>query len=262
MQIPQADWLRTIDVSQFNNGGQPIDWLSVVPHLPPLRIGRVIVRSSYGSGYIDPQFAANWQALKSLKVPVGVYHAAMPGASPNLYAHAQAQAAFFLEAVGKVGGIQGTDWPILDLENTGGLTPDQLALWAQHWIGCVNAAVKNPKNPVLFYSYSAFIAQHLGLYATVAHTPLWLAAYPAGASLPTTAPANVGGWTQYFGWQYTDAAQIPGITGAVDESVFAISIVDSSPVIPDPEPDPVIHTLQSEVKTLETKIAAAQKALQ
>ena len=265
MQIPESTWLRTIDVSQFNNGGKPIPWDTVVPELPKLGIGRVLVRASYGPGYEDPQFAYNWAALKRLGVPKGAYHAGVPGASPNLDAHAQQQSAFFLDVVNKAGGIQGDDWPILDFEDLGGLTPDQMTLWASHWLACVDAAVRNSKNPAIFYSYPAFIAAHMGLYDTLASRPLWLADYPGGTALPTFAPPNVGAWTSYFGWQYTDALTIPGITGAVDGSVFAVVVPPPAPATPPVD----VTALEAQVadltqanQTLTTKITHAQQALQ
>ena len=262
MQIPQKDWIRAIDVSQFNNNGQPIDWTGVVPALKLAGIERVIVRSSYGPNYEDPQFRANWTALKQLGMPVGAYHAAVPGLTPNLDAHAQDQSAFFLNLINQVGGIQGDDWPILDLENVGGLAPDQLTLWASHWLSCVDAAVRNPKNPAIFYSYEAFITAHMGLYPTLARRPLWIAVYPGGSAVPPTAPANVGAWTHYFGWQYTDALTIPGIAGNVDGSVFAEGSATPSPTPePQPAPTPDVSTLEAENAALTAKIANAQKAL-
>lgn len=125
--------------------------------------------------------------------------------------------------VDREGGIQGDDWPILDLERVNGLTKDQLAFWASHWMASINAAVKNSKNPAVCYSYRAFIQERLALYDILAQYPLWLADYPGGTALPTHAPANVGRWTRYFGWQYTDGLAIPGISGSVDGSVFAIA---------------------------------------
>ena len=45
--------------------------------------------------------------------------------------------------------------------------------------------------------------------------PLWEAHYTTAA-----APAHIGGWTTYNLWQFTDAAPVPGITTAVDQSRF------------------------------------------
>lgn len=223
MQIPKVSWERAIDVSQFNNGGHPIDWNTVVPHLEQLGYSRVLMRATYGPGYEDPQFVHNWSQLKSLGFSKGAYHAALPGISGNVDADAQHQAAFFLSVINREGGIDGNDWPILDLEESNGLTKVQLALWASHWMASINAAVKNPKNPALFYSYGAFIQDRLTLYDLLAQYPLWLADYPGGTTLPKQAPPNVGAWTRYFGWQYTDGLTIPDIAGPVDGSVFAIT---------------------------------------
>lgn len=257
MQIPQSAWPQSIDVSQFNNGGQPIDWPRVLPALQQRGITRVLVRASYGSGYEDPQFAHNWHSLKALGFPVGAYHAAVPGLTPTLDAHAQQQSSFFLAVVNRQGGLQGDDWPILDYENAQGLAAADLSYWAAHWLSCVDAAVKNPANPAIFASYPAFIAQHLTLYAMLARYPLWLGAYPGGQALPTQAPPAVGAWTQYRGWQYSDTGVIPGIQGAVDLSVWDVAA-------PPPAPDPAaaVAALEAQVATLTAKITAAQKALQ
>lgn len=248
MQVPKASWERVIDVSQFNNGGHPIDWSTVVPNLKRLGYARVLMRATYGPAYEDPQFVHNWSQLKSLGFPKGAYHAALPGITGNVDANAQHQAAFFLSVIDREGGIQGDDWPILDLERVNGLTKDQLAYWAAHWMASINAAVKNPKNPAVFYSYRAFIQEHLALYGMLARHPLWLAYYPGGTTLPSHAPPDVGGWTQYFGWQYTDSLTIPGISGPVDGSVFAVT------------PTP-LEKADDEIALLKAKIANAEKDL-
>jgi len=228
MQIPESSWERSIDVSEFNNGGHPINWDAVVPILracnPPVE--RVIVRASYGPNYEDPAFRHNWQALKRLNVPKGAYHAAVPGQMPNLEAQAQQQSAFFLGVVNHVGGFQGDDWSILDLEQIGGLSPDKLTVWALHWLSCVDSAVKNPRSPSVFYSYPAFIKAYMSFYDTLSCRPLWLADYVGGTSLPQSSPPNVGDWTRYYGWQYTDAMSIKHIEGGVDGSVFAVARSD------------------------------------
>lgn len=256
MQVPQTDWECVIDVSQFNNGGQPISWKTILPTLQSEGITRVLIRASYGSNYEDPLFRYNWTTLRGLQFPIGAYHAAVPGSTPNIDAHAQDQSAFFLRLINAVGGVQGDDWTILDLENTGGLNPTQLTLWASHWIACVDAAVRNPQNPTIFYSYVAFIAQHLSSYSTLAPRPLWIADYPGSTTLPTNAPPNVGAWTTYFGWQFTDALTLAGITGSVDESVFAI--VHPTPAKP---ATPTLADVEAENTALRNKIANAQKAL-
>lgn len=223
MQIPQSSWERAIDVSQFNNQGQPIDWHQVVPILERMEpsITRVIVRASYGTNYQDPMFAHSWRALTQLGVLKGAYHAAVPGETPNLESDAQQQAAYFLSVVNHQGGIAVNDWPILDLEQDGGLTPDKLTLWASHFLSCVDAAVVHAENVAIFYSYPSFIANHMGILETLRARPLWIADYPGGSRLPHSAPPDVGDWTTYFGWQYTNDLRIANIIGPVDGSVFA-----------------------------------------
>lgn len=274
MQIPKAEWPKSIDVSQFNNGGRPIDWAAVVPELKKLGVERVIVRASYGPHYEDPQFRHNWLTLKQLRFPKAAYHAAVPGQSPNLDAHAQQQSSFFLHLVDEVGGFQGDDWPILDYENAESLTPADLTRWAAHWLACVDAAVKNPKNRAILYTYVGFVQAHLALYDMLANRPLWIADYPGGTEVPTRGVPDVGGWTAYRGWQFTDKAQIPGIAGPVDLSVWVGEPVekatspetkgtagDTAPPSDATNTSVAETTLEHENAALKATIAAAQKVL-
>lgn len=263
MQIPKAEWPKSIDVSQFNNGGKPIDWAAVVPELKKLGVERVIVRASYGPNYEDPQFRHNWLSLKQLHFPKAAYHAAVPAHSPNLDAHAQHQSGFFLHLVDEVGGLQGDDWPILDYENTEGLTPADLTRWAAHWLACVDAAVKNPKNPAILYTYVGFVRAHLGLYDMLGNRPLWIADYPGGTAVPIRAVPNVGAWTHYRGWQYTDKGVVSGIQGPVDFSVWDEPSVSpaASASITTAKTASTSSDLEKENAALKATIASAQKVL-
>lgn len=269
MQVPQSTWQRSIDVSDFDNDERPIAWGAVVPQLAGLGIDRVIVRAGFGADWTDTQFVHNWTSLQAVGFPKGAYFAANPDPTLSPETDAQHQAAVFLATVNRVGGIQGNDWVILDFERQQGLAPDALVAWARQWLGSVYVALGSGENVPIFYSYWAFIAETMGNPTALSRWPLWIAAYPGGAALPTSAPPPLAGWADYTGWQYSNQGQIPGIAGAVDLSVWAL------PRPAQPASDPTtaqlqaqlqaaqteIQTAQAQIQTLQTKITNAQKAL-
>lgn len=230
-----------VDVSEFQ--GHP-DWPRVYAS------GRrfAYVRATYGAALVDTSLATNWMGVRAANLYRGAYHFAVPGeTSATVLTDAQTQAAAFLAAVDHVGGIQGDDLPpVLDLEeNPHGLSPVELGQWAAHWLGCVDAAVKNAPQTAIVYSNYAFL-QGLGAGVDAIKTRgLWIARWD-----PFGAPANVGPWTAWTCWQYSDKGSVPGITGAVDLDEWHTGL----PVLSRP-PDSLTVTVQ----TLTTQLAAAEK---
>ena len=263
MQMPKPAWPKAIDVSEANNAGRPIDWAQVVPKLKTRGIDRVIVRASYGAGYEDALFAHNWTALGKLGFPRGAYHAAVPSEVPNFIESSHQQAGFFWDIVKTHGGMTDKDFAVLDLEITGGLAPAPLTKWGHQWFLGLEKAMAPHTHRTVFYSYVAFIEAYMTDYYLLRIRPLWVADYTGGTALPTKAPPNVGDWTRYYGWQYTDQGSVAGIYGPVDLSVFDPAVVESPLKTLEAELARVnkeITALLKERKTLKAKIARLKQS--
>jgi lysozyme len=263
MQIPKPAWPMAIDVSEANNAGKPINWAEVVPKLRSRGIDRVIVRASYGGGYEDALFGHNWTALGMLDFPRAAYHAAVPSEVPHLIESSHQQAAFFWDIVQARGGMTNDDFAVLDLEITGAMTPTSLTKWGHQWFLGLEQAMAPRTYRTVFYSYLAFIEIYMTDYSLLRIRPLWLADYPGGTALPTKAPPNVGDWTQYYGWQYTDAGEVAGISGPVDLSVFDPAVAESPLKTAEAElarANKEIAALLKERKSLKAQVARLQKS--
>lgn len=187
---------RIVDVSDYQG---TVDWPTV------LASGRAggICKAAEGISYVARSFARNWKTLGELGAVRGAYCFARPG-----HGTPEAQADHFLATVGS---WQLTDLLVLDLEDgTGNL--DTFSLTFLGRVEYLTGIVP------WFYSYAPFIRTHI-TDRRLARYPLWLAAY---TSKPPAAPPP---WTTWQLWQHTDKAKVPGISGACDESVGALSAV-------------------------------------
>jgi lysozyme len=195
-----------VDVSEWQ--GRP-DWRAVRAD------GKVfaLARATYGAHYEDASFAYNWPHIKAAGLLRGAYHVAVPGqVSTDPLTDAQHQAAVFLAVLDRYGGITGGDLPpALDLElNPHGWASAAVMEWALKWLDSVDAAVHNPRQAAMVYSYPAFLARFPARSA-LSRRALWIADdNPAGA------PADVAGWTRWTCWQYWDRGTVSGIAGPVD----------------------------------------------
>ncbi|MDE2101837.1 MAG: glycoside hydrolase family 25 protein [Patescibacteria group bacterium] len=158
----------------------------------------VFLKATEGTGFIDPYFAADWEAVKAAGLVRGAYHFAHPETNTP-----EAEAAFFLKAIPS---LEPGDVLILDIEvESAGNFHD----WASRWLALVHA--ESGIRPWL-YSYASWLTGH-GLAAPdLAGYPLWLAAYQE------TEPPVVQPWPCITCWQYTDAETLPGVPGQVDAS--------------------------------------------
>lgn len=173
------------------------------------------IRASSGSKLQDLTFSFNWHEARNAGLTIGAYHNAEPGGGPTesgIVSDAQQQAAVFLEVVDRSGGIQGYNLaPVLALSTNNALNPQQLLLWAEHWLADVDAAVRNPTQIAMLYSDPNFIATALDNTTALSQRPLWIAYYNA-----RSAPPTVGGWNRWTAWQYGDQGHVDGISGLVD----------------------------------------------
>lgn len=180
-----SKWQGQIDFDKFKNG---LDF--------------VIIRSSYGNGYVDGQFARNRDEARRVGFLVGYYHYAYPNNNT-----AEQEADWFCKVVGKPnkGEIM-----VLDFEEQ---HPDPVG-WSVKFLkrlesnlGGYKAMIYLNQSQMKTYDWQPVIDLNCGL---------WLAQYdynPDGVPVKTD-------WNFVAMRQYTNKANFPGVVGNVDGNVF------------------------------------------
>ena len=193
------------DVSKYQHPrGVPIDWARVK------RSGQTFafIKATGGSDRTDPWFAREWAAAKRAGMIRGAYHYADPSHS------AEAQAAHVVRVVGTT--REANDLGIvLDLENSGGLGPTKLALWAHTFLRSVER--RTGRVPIL-YTAPNFWHSKMRNNTSFGAYPLWLARYSSKR------PGPLPGWDRWTFWQHTSNHRVPGIPGGVDHNLMCCSV--------------------------------------
>ncbi|MGI8616010.1 MAG: GH25 family lysozyme [Actinomycetota bacterium] len=188
-----------IDVSKYQGR---IEWPAVASS--PVRFA--ILRATLGNRYRDERYAQNLAGATANGLVVGAYHFAKPTLGLR---DARGEADHFLR-VARVG--EGDVLPVLDIEETGGLSPEQLRVWAQAWLHRVHSRTGVR---AMIYSGNYFwrgFMRNTSWFGQRGH-PLWIAHWNVGApDIPGDRWANNG----YTVWQWSATGSIPGIKGPVD----------------------------------------------
>ncbi len=223
---PPAGALPGIDVSHWQH---TIDWSQVAAAGTRF----AFMKATDGRTYVDPMYATNRAGAAAAGIVVGAYHFARPDHGAD---DAIIEADHFVDSAAPTTGDL---LPVLDLETTGGLTPDELTAWMLTWLGEVTA--RTGVQPIVYTSPLGW-ANRTGDTTAIAdagYTVLWVAHW--GVASPTL-PANDwqgNGWTF---WQYSDCGHLAGIQGCVDSDWFDGSTFDAV-TIPSPDTSPPIATL-------------------
>lgn len=183
--------LTGIDVSHHD--GQ-IDW-------PSVGVSFAYIKATEGAGYTDPRYTANVAGAKSVGIPFGLYHYFRPDGN------AVAQASHFLQ---QAGDLTGQLLPMLDIEECGKLSWEQLAASALAWLRHVRSQTGVAPGVYLNGNYAAHLGNALRAEAPV----LWFAA-PDG---PEPAAKAFAPWPQWTIWQSSFKGTIAGVPspGATD----------------------------------------------
>jgi lysozyme len=107
--------------------------------------------------------------------------------------------------------------PVLDLETSNGLTPNQLQDWTFDWLEEVEDRLG--VKPMI-YTGPWFWESKMGdttAFADAGYKLLWIANW--FVSDPEVPGADWGGYGWTF-WQYDDCGTVPGISGCVDLDYF------------------------------------------
>lgn len=193
------------DVASWQHpNGAPIDWQRV------RNSGQryVFVKATEGTTYTNPYFAGDWSGSRAAGLYRGAYHFARPYTTPG---SAAAQAQAFAKVIGDQKQI-GTLPPVLDIEQTGGLSQTELVEWIRQFL--VEAENLTGRKPMI-YTYPNFWANATGNSDAFTDYPLWIAHYNVSAP-------NIGPWSRHAFWQYTASATVDGIasTGNTDLNRF------------------------------------------
>ncbi|GAC1445334.1 MAG: hypothetical protein NVSMB55_25850 [Mycobacteriales bacterium] len=199
------------DVASYQHpNGATIDWNAVRAS------GQrwAFIKATEDTSYTNPYFAADWHDSAAAGLYHGAYHFARPSTQ---FGSATAQAQAFANTIGPQ-QVPGTLPPILDLEQSGGLTPPALVAWTHEFLNAVQAATG--RLPML-YTYPSFWQNQMAGSLEFTTYPLWIASYGT-SSAPTL------GWSHWTFWQYTSSGTVDGIQtqGATDLSVFDGTALD------------------------------------
>ena len=200
------------DVSSWNHpGGAAINWKSVRAAGHTFAFVKATEGPSVpgGSFYTNPWYASDSAGAVAAGLYVGAYDFAEP-ALPLTTAALQARA--FVSVTGPLHAAT-TLPPVLDLEQTGGLSVTNLRSWVQSWL--TETQRLTGRTPMIYTSPS-FWKTTMGNTSSMSGYHLWLASWTT-AKTPGVLP---GGWSTWTMWQYTDAARVAGISGSVDLSRY------------------------------------------
>jgi GH25 family lysozyme M1 (1,4-beta-N-acetylmuramidase) len=184
-----------------------------------------------GTNYFsDPNFAGNESGAKAAGVLIGGYHFARYDLDQGT-AGAAAEAGWFWQKAGAYLKNDGASlMPMLDLEgipisgttynpNHWGYTKTTFSQWANSYCTTLSNYAYTAGviiRPVI-YTSSSF--GNSWLDSTTTNWIPWIAAWN-GQNPQTGGPSGNSPWPTWNVWQYTDAASVSGISGAVDGDVF------------------------------------------
>lgn len=203
-----------IDVSEWQG---EIDWGSV----RKAGIEVAYIRSSEGSGYVDPYVIDNYNGAKENGIKVGFYHYL----TATNEEEALDQAEFFVSVIK---GLSVDCRLAMDFEYFGGLSTTEINQISRIFLEEVK---RLSGKEVIIYS-DAYNAAYTFSEDLALEYPVWVADY--GVSEPGN-----GNWNTWDGFQYTDEGVISGISGYVDRDYFTegVFLTDSTEIPKDTTPD-------------------------
>ena len=197
ISIPEEYSIHGIDVSKYQ---QLIAWDQVKSmQVKKVKLGFAFIKATEGIGNVDPQFKRNWKRSKDAGMIRGAYHFFLPTKDGRM------QAENFIKAVNlKTGDLP----PVLDIEQTYGVTKDILKSEVREWLNIIET---NYNVRPIIYTNIDFYKQNLG--EEFDNYPLWVAHY-----YQPRQPRIKRDWVF---WQHNDNGRVNGVLSAVDFDVFS-----------------------------------------
>jgi lysozyme len=197
--VPQAT-VDGIDVSHWQG---TINWSQVAGS----GVRFAIMKATEGQTFDDPNYATYRTGANGAGIHIGAYHFARPDTTTN---DAILEADHFTRvATPRSGDIV----PVLDIEDSGGLSTSALKDWVQSWLDRVTSSVGTKP---MIYTGPNFWRTYMGdttKFADEGYRLLWIANW----FVPQPdVPANDWGGDSWTFWQYDDCGTVPGISGCVD----------------------------------------------
>lgn len=185
------------------------------------RIDFLYLRASgSGSGYfrVDKKFIEFASESRKYGIPVGAYHYGVP--SNNLLS-ADSQCDDFINVLQQGFGTKnyGDLFPVLDVETP--IEPKMNTDALLNWIDRFRKRFeKKTRRRLMLYTGLFFIQLYNNFQLSdgtypLKNMPLWIAMYKNIPSNPPY-PPNIGGWTRWRVWQYSESQQITGVANPVD----------------------------------------------
>jgi lysozyme len=185
-----------IDVSHYQGN---INWDKLAAaDIDGHEVKFVIVKATEGADHSDSHFERNFTQAKKNGFVRGAYHFFTPGTVPYF------QIQNFIRTVGNL--EEGDLPPILDIENSGGISKKQLQEDALKWLVEIERVYK--VRPII-YTGLKFKRQYLDR-SEFDEYPLWIANYADSLSYD-------GEWEF---WQYSQDGEVDGISDYVDLDVY------------------------------------------
>lgn len=199
---PEGYSIRGIDISHHQG---EIDWAK----LSRARIGNeavrfIFIKATEGKDHLDENFNDNFYQAREYGFLRGAYHYFKPKVPARL------QAEYFLKQVHLE---EGDLPPVLDIEEDGNLSEDQLRRTALEWLHAVEKRYKVP--PIIYTNYK-FKQKYLST-SDFDRYPYWIAHYYVRTL------AYKGPWKF---WQHTDCGRLDGIKEKVDLNIYNGSMYD------------------------------------
>lgn len=193
---PDGYSIHGIDISHHQGD---IDWEKLSnASVNSEPISFIFIKATEGKDYLDENFNDNFYQAREHGFLRGAYHYF----KPNIQASEQAK--YFLKQVHLE---EGDLPPVLDIEETGSLSPEQLRKASLTWLKIVEKQYKVP--PILYTNYK-FKKDYLNT-KEFDHYPYWIAHYYV-RSLTYS-----GKWRF---WQHTDCGKLEGIKTKVDLNIY------------------------------------------
>jgi lysozyme len=197
ISIPEEYSIHGIDVSKYQ---QLIAWDQVkAMQVKKVKLGFAFIKATEGIGNVDPQFRRNWKRSKDAGMIRGAYHFFLATKDGRM------QAENFIKAVNLNAGDLP---PVLDIEQTYGVTKDILKGEVREWLNIVET---NYNVKPIIYTNIDFYKQNLG--EEFDSYPLWVAHY-----YQPRQPRIKRDWVF---WQHNDNGRVNGVLSPVDFDVFS-----------------------------------------
>jgi GH25 family lysozyme M1 (1,4-beta-N-acetylmuramidase) len=253
---PPPPSVEGIDVASFQHpksaqypNGAPIDWTQVAG----FGYKFAFIKATEGSYYTNPWYASDTSLAQSSGLLTAPYAFAIPN-----YSGGALQADYVLDRTNYA--ADGHTLPlILDIEydpyagipppngdgTTGvcyGLSQSQMVAWISAF---VKEATRRIGQPPVIYTTAGWWTTCTGNSAAFTADPLWVASY---ATTPTVPSPWAGAWTY---WQYTNAAQPPGISTSVSTDASWLSTTAIELAAPANRSDPVGGSVSGQINALD-----------